>query len=84
MPSFDRPDAPQLHAGNQRLLARPALQAQWARSLLTLTDPTMDWVSIASGFGMPALRCATAESFDSVFARSMTEAGPSFIEAVIE
>jgi hypothetical protein len=33
---------------------------------------------------MAAVRCETAESFDSVFARSMTEAGPSFIEAVIE
>jgi acetolactate synthase-1/2/3 large subunit len=55
-----------------------------ARSLLALTDPTLDWVSIASGFGMAAVRCETAESFDSVFARSMTEAGPSFIEAVIE
>jgi thiamine pyrophosphate-dependent acetolactate synthase large subunit-like protein len=43
-----------------------------------------DWVSIASGFGMAAARCETAESFDTVFARSMTETGPSFIEAVIE
>ena len=54
-----------------------------ARSLLALTDPTMDWVSIASGFGMAAARCETAESFDSAFARAMTETGPSFIEAVI-
>jgi acetolactate synthase-1/2/3 large subunit len=54
-----------------------------ARSLLALTDPTMDWVSIASGFGMSASRCETAESFDFAFARAMTETGPSFIEAVI-
>jgi acetolactate synthase-1/2/3 large subunit len=43
----------------------------------------MDWVSIASGFGMAAARCETAESFDSAFARAMTETGPSLIEAVI-
>jgi acetolactate synthase-1/2/3 large subunit len=54
-----------------------------ARSLLALTDPTMDWVSIASGFGVRSTRCETAESFDSAFASSMTERGPSFIEAVI-
>ncbi len=54
-----------------------------ARSLLSLTDPTMDWVSIASGFGVRSSRCETAESFDAAFARSMTQSGPSFIEAVI-
>jgi acetolactate synthase-1/2/3 large subunit len=54
-----------------------------ARSLLARSDPIMDWVSIASGFGMAAARCETAESFDSAFARAMTETGPSLIEAVI-
>jgi acetolactate synthase I/II/III large subunit len=54
-----------------------------ARSLLELTDPAMDWVSIASGFGMRATRCETAESFDSAFAQSMSEAGPSLIEALV-
>jgi acetolactate synthase-1/2/3 large subunit len=54
-----------------------------ARSLLELTNPAMEWVSIASGFGMRAIRCDTAESFDSAFARSMSEAGPSLIEALI-
>jgi acetolactate synthase-1/2/3 large subunit len=54
-----------------------------ARSLLELTNPAMDWLSIATGFGMRATRCETADSFDSAFARSMMETGPSFIEAVI-
>ena len=44
-----------------------------ARSLLELTNPAMDWVSIASGFGMRATRCDTAESFDSALARSMSQ-----------
>jgi acetolactate synthase-1/2/3 large subunit len=54
-----------------------------ARSLLELTHPTMDWMSLSTGFGMRATRCETAESFDSAFARSMTETGPRLIEAVI-
>src|SRR5258708_38897125 len=54
-----------------------------ARSLLALTDPTMEWVSVASGFGVPATRCDTSESCDSAFARALTGMGPRFIEAVI-
>ncbi len=54
-----------------------------ARSLLELTAPAMDWVTIAAGFGMRATRCDTAESFDSAFARSMSQAGPDLIEALI-
>jgi acetolactate synthase-1/2/3 large subunit len=54
-----------------------------ARSLLELSNPAMDWVSIASGFGMRASRCDTTESFDSAFAQSMSDAGPSLIEAVV-
>lgn len=54
-----------------------------ARSLLELTNPCMDWVSIAAGFGMRATRCDSAESFDSAFARAMSEPGPSLIEALM-
>jgi acetolactate synthase I/II/III large subunit len=54
-----------------------------ARSLLALTDPTLDWVTIAAGFGMRSTRCETAESFDSAFASAVGAAGPSLIEAVI-
>lgn len=54
-----------------------------ARSLLSLGNPTLDWASIAAGFGMRSSRCETAESFDSAFASSMATMGPSLIEAVI-
>ena len=45
--------------------------------------PTIDWVSLAKGLGVPAVRCHTAEAFDAAFARAMAEPGPSLIEAVV-
>ena len=54
-----------------------------ARSLLDLTDPMLDWRSIAEGCGLNATRCDTAESFDAALANALAENGPSLIEAVI-
>ncbi len=51
--------------------------------LLELGNPSIDWVSLAKGLGVPAVRCQTAEAFDAAFARSMAEPGPSLIEAVV-
>lgn len=52
-----------------------------AKSLLSLTDPTLDWASIAAGFGVAAERCDTAESFDAALAHAMAHQGPRLIEA---
>jgi acetolactate synthase-1/2/3 large subunit len=54
-----------------------------AAKLLELGDPSIDWVSLARGLGVPAFRCTTAEEFDKAFAAAMSERGPMFIEAVI-
>ncbi|MET3528488.1 acetolactate synthase large subunit [Phenylobacterium koreense] len=54
-----------------------------ASKLLDLGDPKIDWVSVAKGMGVPAVRCETAEEFDAAFARAMAEPGPKFIEAAI-
>ena len=54
-----------------------------AQRLLDLGSPRMDWVKLAEGFGVPALRTATAAEFDAALARGMREPGPLFIEAVI-
>lgn len=54
-----------------------------ASKLLDLGDPKIDWVSIAKGMGLPAVRCETAEQFETAFARAMSEPGPKFIEAAI-
>ncbi len=55
-----------------------------ARSLLNLTDPPLEWVPLALGFGIKAVRCETAEAFDAAFAESMSEVGPTLIEARID
>ncbi len=52
-----------------------------ASRLLDLGDPRMDWVALAKGFGVPGVRCATAEDFDAAFARCLASPGPHFIEA---
>jgi acetolactate synthase I/II/III large subunit len=54
-----------------------------AAKLLDLGDPAIDWVSLAKGLGVPAIRCTTAEEFDAAFASAMTHRGPMFIEAAI-
>jgi acetolactate synthase-1/2/3 large subunit len=52
-----------------------------AAGLLDLGDPRIDWVSLASGLGVPAVRCATAERFDAALAAAMGQKGPMLIEA---
>jgi acetolactate synthase-1/2/3 large subunit len=54
-----------------------------AARLLDLSDPKIDWVSVAKGFGLPAVRCETAEAFDAAFSKAMAQRGPFFIEAAI-
>jgi acetolactate synthase-1/2/3 large subunit len=54
-----------------------------AAKLLELGDPAIDWVSVAKGLGLPAVRCATAEEFERAFQGAMAQRGPMFIEAVI-
>lgn len=54
-----------------------------ARKLLDLGDPALDWVAIAGGMGIEAVRCDTAEAFDTLLAGAMTRPGPFLIEARI-
>ena len=54
-----------------------------AQKLLDLGNPRIDWVSVATGLGMPAVRASTAEEFETAFARAMATRGPHFIEAAI-
>lgn len=54
-----------------------------AAKLLDLGDPRIDWVSVAKGLGLSAVRCETAEDFDKAFAAAMGQRGPTFIEAAI-
>lgn len=54
-----------------------------AQSLIGLTQPAIDWVSLAKGMGVPGARVETAEELANVVERALAEAGPQLIEAVI-
>jgi acetolactate synthase-1/2/3 large subunit len=54
-----------------------------ARRLLDLGDPAINWVSVAEGLGVSAVRCHTAEDFDAAFADAMARPGPCLIEAMM-
>ncbi len=54
-----------------------------AKSLLDLSDPGIDFVAIAEGFGVPAKRATTAEEFAAHFSAALVEPGPHLIDAVL-
>ena len=52
-------------------------------SMLDLSRPDIDWVSLSEGMGVPASRASTAEEFHAQFAAAMAEKGPRLIEAMV-
>ena len=55
-----------------------------AEEMIDLTDPEPDWVRLAQGFGVAAVRVSTADEFIREFGAAMQERGPRLIEAVID
>jgi acetolactate synthase-1/2/3 large subunit len=55
-----------------------------AGNLLDIGRPDIDWVSLARGLGVEAVRVGTAEAFDDVVAAMLKQRGPQLIEAVLE
>jgi acetolactate synthase-1/2/3 large subunit len=54
-----------------------------AMSMLDLTKPELNWVSIAEGLGMPAWRATSLEQFNQALKVSLETQGPSLIEAML-
>jgi acetolactate synthase I/II/III large subunit len=54
-----------------------------ALDLLDLTRPTMDFVKLAEGLGVPARRATTAEEFADALRAALAEPGPHLIDAVV-
>jgi acetolactate synthase-1/2/3 large subunit len=54
-----------------------------ALSMFDLSNPDLDWVSLARGMGVEASRATTAEEFADQFASAMKSRGPRLIEAQI-
>jgi len=50
-------------------------------STMHLDKPTLDWVKLAEGHGVPATRATTAEEFHQQFEAALGSAGPRLIEA---
>lgn len=57
---------------------------QKMQSMLEIDRPSIDWVKIAEGMGVPAISVSTSEQFYSEFQKAMVQKGPRLIEANIE
>jgi acetolactate synthase-1/2/3 large subunit len=54
-----------------------------ALDMLDLSRPDIDFVSLAQGMGVDAVRATSADDFTMHFERAMAEPGPRLIEAVL-
>jgi len=51
--------------------------------LTDLGSPTLDWVALANGMGVPAEQVTTSEGLTAALERAFAEPGPHLVEAVI-
>jgi acetolactate synthase-1/2/3 large subunit len=54
-----------------------------ARGLLDLARPELDFVALATGMGVPAVRVRTAEELADALRRASAEPGPHLVEAMV-
>ncbi len=54
-----------------------------ARRMLDLQEPFLDWVHLAQGMGVEAVRVDTVEAFNKALQAGLKRSGPYLIEAVI-
>ena len=62
------------------------MQAQSGRvalDMMELDRPTIDWVALASGMGVEALRTDTVAEFRSALDQAFAHTGPMLIMAVV-
>jgi acetolactate synthase-1/2/3 large subunit len=58
--------------------------ASKALSMFDLSNPDIEWVSLARGMGVEAVRVTTVKEFSAAFHSAMKQRGPRLIEAVID
>ncbi len=51
--------------------------------MLNLTNPELDWVSLARGMGVPAQRVDTVSDLARAIRAALDSSGPRLIEAMI-
>jgi acetolactate synthase-1/2/3 large subunit len=54
-----------------------------AMSMLDLSNPELNWVSLAHGMGVPGWRVHTVEEFVAAYLESLATPGPTLIEAML-
>jgi acetolactate synthase-1/2/3 large subunit len=54
-----------------------------ASALFDLSRPDLDFVSLATGMGVPASRATTAEELAKQLAHALTEPGPHLVDAIL-
>ena len=54
-----------------------------ALSMLDLGNPDLDWVALATGMGVEAVRVDSIDAFRDAFASAMSQQGPRLIEATL-
>ena len=52
----------------------------WSQELFDLSRPELDWVKLAGGMGVEAVRVDTLERFADVFRSAASRRGPFLIE----
>ena len=59
------------------------IQGDKAAAMLSLAQPTIDWVSLARGQGVPGVRVDTAEALAKALRDGWASRGPWLVEAVL-
>lgn len=54
-----------------------------AMDMMELTRPDLDWVALANGMGVEAVRVDTADAFNHALTAALHNTGPNLIEAVL-
>lgn len=53
------------------------------KSLTNLSDPPIDWVKLAEGYGVRSFRARTVDDFTETLKRALESDGPTLIDAVL-
>ena len=69
-----------LHGELRNVGAQPG---QKAKDMFALDRPTLDWLGLARGLGVEAVRATTADEFNQALGQSFARPGPTLIDAVI-
>lgn len=60
-----------------------AESGETALGMMALDRPALDWVALARGMGVDAVRADTVSGFDEALARALATPGPHLIEAIV-